>query len=230
MAIGFTQSVGFSNGNTNGITSSLTGVASGSLLVQTAAVFVSGGPANVTPTDDKSNDWNTTTAPTERDQTNSFINYAMDSAAGDTVLTIDYGSAFAVEGEFCEFSGLETTSALDVEDENDSASDSTPDVASAASTAQADELVVVVMAIGTIVADAGIDTPATTGYTNLHVQQNNSTNAASASDYKIVAATGTQSAAWGTLGGAHSWTAKLVTFKQAGGGGGAGTTSNVRVG
>lgn len=113
MAIGFPQSIGFSNGATNGITSTLTGVAGGSLLVTTQGVFISGGAPNVTPTDDKSNAWNTTVAPTVRDNTVCYINYAMNVASGDTIVTLDYGTNFAIDGEFSEVSGIVPTNALD---------------------------------------------------------------------------------------------------------------------
>jgi hypothetical protein len=55
--------------------------------------------------------------------------------------------------------------------------------------------------------------PATTGYTNTQFQDDNSGHVGSSSDYKIVAATGTQDAAWGTLAAASSWTSKMITLK-----------------
>lgn len=217
MAILFVQSIGYSSGSTNSITATLNGIAAGNFLASMNGAFVSGGgPANTAPSDDKLNTWNTTTAPTIHDNTNALINYAMSVAAGNTVLTVDYGTGFAIDGEFAEFSGLATSSAIDKQTEDGSASDSTPTVGPTAATTVADELVLVCLATGNAGSPAGIDVPATTSYNNLWFQDNNVNNVGSSGDYKIVSATGTQDAAWGTLAAASSWCSKIATFKIAG--------------
>ena len=206
------QSVGISSSNASFVLATLNGVAGGNFLTLLNSVYITGAPPNNTPSDSVGNTWNTTTAPTPHDDTNAFINYAMNVGAQDTIVTIDYGTTFAIDAVFAEYSGIATASALDVQTANDSAGSTTPTSGTTASTAQADELVLTCLAIGTLVNPVGIDA-ATTGYTNLFVQQDNNAHVGASGDYKIVSAAGAQSAAWGTLNGSYSWSAKIATFK-----------------
>lgn len=220
MAIAFVQSVGFQGDGVNSVTATLNGVAAGNFLSIQASAYLSGpGPSNIAPTDDKGNTWNTTTAPTINVEAAAHIFYAMNVAAGNTVATIDYGTGFYVTGEFSEFSGLQTTGALDQQTQA-SGSTTTPATGSTGTLSQADELVLAVMSCNGGTTNDGIDVPAATGYTNVFVEQDSANHIAGAGDYKIVNSTATQSAAWGTLGGAYGWTAKIATFKGSGGGGG----------
>lgn len=68
------------------------------------------------------------------------------------------------------------------------------------------------LAAGT--ADAGIDTPATTGYTNASVRQISTSEVAYSVDYKTGSAAGVQSAAWGTLTASAEWAAGLWAFEE----------------
>jgi hypothetical protein len=63
-------------------------------------------------------------------------------------------------------------------------------------------------------ADAGIDTPATTGYTNGSVRQISTSELAYSVDYKTGSAAGVQSAAWGTLTASAEWAAGLWAFEE----------------
>lgn len=217
MTVAFVQRVTGSGANVNTQTFTLNGVAAGSLLVNCSSL--DGDQANITPTDDRGNTWSTTTEVTPQ-SCESYINYAQNAAAGNTVVTTDYGTGFYIEGSVSEFSGVATSNALDVQASNGSAGSATPTSGTTGATSVADSVVIACLACAGNTNDQGIDTPATTGYSNMHVHQSYFDTIGHSSDYKILAATGTQSAAWGTLNGSYPWTAKIVVFKGAGAGGG----------
>jgi hypothetical protein len=203
-----------------------TDVGAGNFLAACYSPF-SGPPPNNAPTGGGT--WNTTTAPNPQNGANAYINYAMDATGGATTVTVDYGTGFYISGSIAEFSGVLTSGALDVQAEADSAADSTPTVGPTGTTVQADELVLVCLSISEADVSVGIDVPATTGYTNLHVEQDALNIMGHSSDYKIVSSTGTQDAAWGTLDGAYAWSAKIATFKADLGNGPAARLSNQRI-
>jgi hypothetical protein len=190
-----------------------TNVTAGNFLSACYSVFDAGNPTNTAPTGGGT--WATTTAPTAQGEANAFINYAMNATGGATTVTVDYGTDFYLAGSVTEFSGLETASALDQQTSNSDGGSSTPTSGNTGATAQADELVLACVSVSATDSSVGLDTPATTGYTNLHVEQDSLNFMGHASDYKIVAATGAQSAAWGTLDAAYAWSAKIATFKAA---------------
>lgn len=126
-------------------------------------------------------------------------------------------------GHYCqalavEFSGVASgAAALDrtASRAGDSSTDPTPDAGPTAATTQAVELVVAALGISGGQSNCGIDA-ATPGYTNLGVDQDSSAVCAFSFDFKVVASTGAQSAAWGTLApdaGAHS--TAIATYKAA---------------
>ena len=213
MAIAVVQSVTFQGDAVSTKDVVLPNVVAGNFLAIAVSVFLNPGPIpNTAPTDDKSNTWNTTTPPTAQNSNyNAFIFYAMNVAAGTTTITMDFGTGFYVSGAASEFSGLATTSTLDVQADNSAAS-TTPTSGTTGATAQADELILVSCAVSENNTNVSLDVPATTGYTSLFVEQNSSAHIGHASDYKIVGATGTQSAAWGTLAGSFTWAGKIATF------------------
>lgn len=211
----FIQSIGFSGTALTSVQATLNGVAAGNFLAKLTAVWDNtfGNPPNNTPSDG-TNTWNTTTAPTPQGGGNAFINYAMNVAAGNTTVTTDYGDNSYVVGELCEFSEVFTSAALDQETSNGSAGSTTPTSGTTGTLDQADELVLAVAQGNDAQNPYGWDAPATTGYTNLFVAQNGNDGSGSG-DYKIVSATTAVSAAWGTLAGSYSWSAKIATFKAA---------------
>jgi hypothetical protein len=75
-----------------------------------------------------------------------------------------------------------------------------------------------VLAVDAVNPALGIDLPS--GFTNLYIHQTANDTIGHSSDYKIIAATGAQSADWGTMTGSGFQSAKIATFKAAAGGGG----------
>lgn len=210
--VAFVQSIAATG---NGVASqniTLTGVTAGNFLALQPSVYVSGGPPNVTPTDDKSNTWNTTTAPSGPVNSRAFVNYAMNVAAGTTVISVDYGATQWINESASEYSGLATASALDVEASN-TATNSTPTSGTTGTTSLADELVLATFGADGGSSSLGIDLPP--GYTNLHIDQSGTNIVGHSSDYRIVSATGTQIADWGSLTASPNWSGKIATFKGA---------------
>lgn len=142
------------------------------------------------------------------------IIYYNENCSAGTQVTIDYGTTFFIVGCLAEFSGLVSSGSLDQQGGTGNQESSTPST-SMDSTVQADTLVVAALNVDSSDADVEIDIPATTGYTNLHVDQNPLANAGASFDYKIVSSVGTQSAAWGTLDASRRWSAKIAAFKAA---------------
>lgn len=95
------------------------------------------------------------------------------------------------------------------------ANSNAPSTGNSAATTVANCFVVAALSVSGGGTDAGIDTPATTGYTNWWVSQDFNAEQAGAGDYKVVTATGAQSAAWGTLSGSYPWAAALAAFEEA---------------
>lgn len=213
----FVQSVGFQGDAVNSIQATLNGVAGGNFLATLNGVNVGGTPTNSAPTDTQSNGWSTTTEPTSQGGGNAFLCYAEDVAAGNTTVTLDYGTGFYITGEFAEFSGVVVVSPLDQQTSGSSAWSNSPATGTTGTLAQADELVLAVVGGQASNANEGFDVPATTGYTNLYVEQDGSLHESGSGDYKFVAATTGVSAAWGTTTASIPWSAKLATFKLAAG-------------
>lgn len=216
MAIGFVQKQTGRGGGVNSFALTFgTNPTAGRFLNANYSVWLSGGGIpNATPTGGGT--WSTTTAPTERGSANAFLNYCESASGGATTVTVDYGTGFYIVGSITEFSGLVTSSSIDQQTSNSNALSTTPSSGTTGTLSQADELVIAVLSLPGIDTDASIDVPATTGYTNIHVEQDAQNFMGHSSDYKIVAATTAVSAAWGTTDNAP-WSAKIATFKAAGG-------------
>jgi hypothetical protein len=213
MTVAFVQRVTGSGAVVNAQSYTLNGVAAGALLVNCNSL--DGDQENATPSDDRGNTWNTTTEVTPQ-SCEAYINYAQNASAGNTVVTVDYGTGFYIEGSLAEFSGVATSGALDQQASNSNAGSATPTSGTTGATTEADSLVVACLACAGNTNDQGIDTPAATGFSNLHVHQSYFDTIGHSSDYKVVAATGAQSASWGTMNGSYPWAAKIATFKGAG--------------
>ena len=196
-------------------------VTAGNFLVACYSPWLSGGTSNVTPTGGGT--WNTTTAPSSNDW-NAYICYAMNVTGGPTTVTVDYGTAFYIAGSVAEFSGVETSGALDQQQVNShsAGSDTTPDVGPTGTLAQADELVVACLAVAGSDTSAGIDActinGSGTGVTNIHVEQDAMNYTGHSSDYFITSGTGAITAAWGTVDASDAfWAAKVATFRASSG-------------
>lgn len=155
--------------------------------------------------------WNTTTAPTQNGGGNAFINYNESCSAGTTI-TLDYGTGFYLEASACEWTGVQNSSSVREQTQNNGTS-TTPTSGTTGGSTVAGDLVVACCQVSENEANVGLDVPATTGYTNIHVEQASNVTMGHASDFKTASA-GAQSAAWGTLGGSWRWSAKIVVFKS----------------
>lgn len=153
-----------------------------------------------------------------------FSTHNLPSMSGTLTLTMDpnAGSAEYMDAVAIEYSGLATSSTLDKTATN-SGTSTNPTSGTTATTSQADELVIAALAVDSGSGNVGINTPS--GYTNRMREQNSSTYIGGSCDEKIVAATGTQSADWGTLLiTPTAWSACIAAYKAAGGGGGGGSS------
>lgn len=152
--------------------------------------------------------------------TRGCIAYATNVASSGTfTITINgLGSGSYLTWGAQEWTGITTSSAADQSAQ--AASDSSSPVAvTTGTTTQADELVVAVIAAAGRTTNAGIDDPPS-GYTSLFAQQDYANHNAGEACYKIISATGAQTASWAVsaLDGSFECDANIITFKAAGGG------------
>lgn len=150
----------------------------------------------------------------------SCIFYKENAAAGTHTATIVPGGSVAVMSAIASewVSGLASGS-LDKSTNAANAAGTTGGSGTTAATANAGELVVVAYGFldntGTPHANCGVSSPATTGYTALGVNQDNTTTGtAFQASYKYVTSTGTQVAAW-TYTDASAGVGTIATFKLA---------------
>jgi hypothetical protein len=186
-------------------------VTAGNLLV---LVLTSGAADTISSiADDKGNTWNlavSVAASTRK----TYIYYAMNAAAGATTVTVTYTAGQFPDTHYFirEYSGIATTSALDKTASNSNGTGYTDShsTGTTAATTQANELVVA--AVGS---DANGDPTYTapTGYADFE-SQGGQTYTWGACDDKIVSATGTQTATFGSTAYVNSQGA-IATFKEA---------------
>lgn len=160
------------------------------------------------------------------------VYYVPNCAAGTHTFTanpFNNANQLYCELTLAEWSGL-TAAPLDKTSSSGSSSAASTTGGNTGTTAtltQANELVYAALSLyaGTGLANAGISTPATTGYTSLVAIQSTNTTVGTEVSYKEVAATTGQSAAWTWTSDSSmfTWQAAIATFLETGGGGG-GTT------
>lgn len=114
-----------------------------------------------------------------------------------------------------EVSGLVNTTANQTTGAN--ADSANPATGSTSATTVATTCIFAAMGTGQASADAGIDVPATTGYTNRMIKQDVNAEMGGSVDTKSVSSTGVQSAAWGTMDGAQAWSAVIAAFEEGAG-------------
>lgn len=152
-----------------------------------------------------------------------FYTENIGNPSGTFTITVDpdASSGNYIEWVAVEVSGLETSSSLDVHTSNTGSVGTTASVGPTGSTAQAEEIVFAATSIsrGDTNVNVGV---ATTGYTELAVNQDANSTIGFEAAYKTVSSIGTQSASWShDSDGTSGWGAAIATFKVAGGGGGA---------
>ena len=201
----------------------LTGVTQGNLLTLVVPRYRSNISDTLgTPTDSSTETWSAASNPASAEflPGNSMgisLWYLPNCAAGTHTVTLPSGFVTNVEMTLVEWSGIDAAP-LDVVATPVSNLDTASISITSAATNFANELVIAAVVINNDTNPAGLTDPPT-GYTSLHVQQNSANDVAHEIAYKIVSATGAQSASW-------SWTsagtdmvgqAILATFKATAG-------------
>lgn len=147
--------------------------------------------------------------------------YAPNVSGGVTSLTVtitNVGDDFNTEGDVQEWSGMATATPKDI-DVGNTGTSAAPLVVSG-TLAQANEVLVGIALHTGADATWAVDTGG--GYTQISENEDNDTGQTYSSQYKVVAVTTSDQADW-TLGASRTWTARLVSFKEAAAGG---TTMN----
>lgn len=210
--------VGFAGASTLNL--SLTGVAAGNSIIVTCAAFNDSGAPTISATDGTAYSVRQGTQGAGNPSATAAILWLHNVSSGNKTITVTttsgstgrYGWARAME-----VSGLVNAApnvTMPAASGANGATSSTPSTGSSGATTAANCFVVAVLTVSGGGTNAGIDTPATTGYTNHWVDQDFNTEEAGAADYKSVTSTGAQSAAWGTLTGSYLWAAALAAFEE----------------
>jgi len=148
--------------------------------------------------------------------------YAVNAASGTHTLTFEANTSN--NKTLSEFSGMATASVLDVStsSKTDNSDITSQVTGTTGTTAQADELIIIGLALATTVGSSDVTfTNPVSGFTSLNVVPNDLTDIGTFHAYKIVAATGTQAATFNWVAheanmGAH---AAIAAFKAAAAGG-----------
>ena len=217
----------------NGATITLNGVTAGNLLtLQTSYFRGSGtGAAETTPTDTNGT-WAVAVAPACAEFSGGSVDvgasifYCKNAASGTHTVTPQANSGHWQT--LVEWSGMDTTAPLDVSthSETSASAHTSRSTGTTAATAQNDELVLIGCAVGASgganpLGNAGttFGSPPVSGFTDLKTVNNDLTDIATQHEYKIVAATGTQSATftWTASEAAMASQGVIATFKAAAG-------------
>lgn len=222
MAIAFVQkTTKFTSGGATSITSASITTTAGNKAIVTVSTWISGTNNQPTFTDNKSNTWPGTADATLIDGSlgngRISINSAQIATGGAShTFTVTGSAGTAFEGNVSEFSGLLTAVAKDQSATASIAASATTKTVTSGTTTQASELVVAAINVNSSDATCNITDPPT-GYTSIGVNQDSNATIGYESAYKIIAATGAQSAVWTfdstTSGGATG----IVTYKATGG-------------
>lgn len=200
----------------------LTGVTAGNLVTATVAC-VSQPNTSPTPALPTPSGWSVAIAPTGSTGIDAYrgqcaIYYKENASSGSH--TIDFSGAAALptdsyaEITIEEWSGAVTSGALDVVASSALATPNTSGTSgTTSSTTQADGLAIAVGCPGGGSVSA-LSTPPSSGFTVIDTEPTNSVHTAYDAGYKILAASGTQSASW-TWTGDNAWVGVIATFKAA---------------
>lgn len=195
-------------------------VTAGNALIVLVSYFSSGTDGAITVSDNRGNTWTTrVAAQTGNGQSRIAICEALNVAGGATTITVTSsgtGDQY-ITADAVEVASLPAASAFDVSATNTGAS-TTPSTGTTAATAQADEIAFAVFGTES---SGGMATP--TDYTNLDLNNDNSVYQPISACYRILTATGAQSASF--TAGMVSWVGGIATYKAAAGGGGGTVTT-----
>jgi hypothetical protein len=205
----------------NSVTSAALTTTSGNHSIVTVSNWRTGA-ATVTVTDSKSNSYTNDQALTQGDSRatiSSALNITGGSSHTVTATSSSGASDTYFEGNFTEFSGTLSSAALDKTGSIGHGSGTTTStVSTGTNTTQADELVIVCIAVNSNDTTINITDPPS-GYTSIGVNQDGNATIGYEAAYKIITATGTQTATW-TFDSTTSDgdAAVIATYKSATGG------------
>ena len=199
---------------------SLTGVAAGNSIIVTVSAYNATAAANVTASDGTAYSVVEGTQAGGGAGATATILYRHNVSSGNYTITVTtsaaggnrYGWARAME-----VSGLVNAAPnarMPAANGANGGTSNSPSTGASSATSVANCFVVAALSVSGGGSDAGIDTPATTGYTNHWVDNDFNAEEAGSADYKSVTSTGAQSAAWGTLTGSYLWAASLAAFEE----------------
>lgn len=143
------------------------------------------------------------------------IHYRHNHPGGTVTVTVSNNPAVGTANSYGWIQVLEVAGLVNAapnQTANNSGQSTTPTSGTTAATTAANCLVLAALSCDDAPTAASIDVPATTGYTNMMIQQNASAELAGSFDAKYVSATGTQSAAWGTMAASYRWGACIAAF------------------
>lgn len=208
--------VGFNNTSTAAV--SLTGVTAGNSILIYCPLYSDATPAEPSATSyTLARRGSITNGSSSRSA--SFL-YRHNVSAGTHNITVNTSAASGFQFGYAipfEVSGLANAApnvTMPAANGANGQNDASPTTGTSGGTTVATCFIVAGMCLAAGTADAGIDTPATTGYTNHGVRQISTSEVAYSFDSKSVSSTGTQSAAWGTLSASAEWGAVLVAFEE----------------
>lgn len=220
MAIAFVQkSTELFADNASSISPSRSGTTAGNEVVLTVSVS-NFGTTSPAPAIGAPSGWSTARADSGPTGSGDYrptvgIFYKENIAGGTENPTVTTPSGSYSSASISEYSGLATSSSLDVTQANLASSGTSGNTGTTGTTAQADELVIALIhPEDTIGATSALSTPASSGYTNIDTEAANNVHIAYDANYKIVSSTGTQTASW-TWTTSSFYTAAIATFKAA---------------
>lgn len=212
-------------GGTSG-SGTLNGVVAGNTLVVLGSYTRTGASnAQLTPSDSVAGTLSVGIAPTllttVDGPTGAGIWHALSVASGTHVVT--FTDTTGIYGTFtvAEFSNITSLDKTTSNGNSSAASSTGGNTGTTVATTVSTELIVAALAVecGVGKTNAGISTPATSGYTSLAVQQNTGTNTGGEQSYKEVSSTGTQTASWTWTADTsmHAWQGVIATYVESSG-------------
>lgn len=218
MAIAKVQSI-----NSSGANPQLTSVVAGNLLVLCSSCFNSGSVTAETVPTDSAGTFSTQDRLVAANGASGIVCsvfYEESAAAGTHTATPQNFGAGSQNRTFAEFSGIASSSSLDVKTSaaTSNSTHTSQATGTTGATNQADELIVIALSLGASggVADVGFTDPVA-GFTTLQKVVNDSSDEATFHAFKVVAATGTQAATfnWTDAEAGQTSQALIGTYKAA---------------
>ena len=210
MAASFVKSNQTSFEGQGSVSVTLTGVTAGNSLIAGASVYFAPNALNISSSPSLS--WSKDTPNHAFEPAYGiFSTHNLSSGGNYTITATSVEGAYFVLG-VSEFSGITPADSVDVVKPNglSGGGSNSPNTGTSESTTVADAVVVAVMSHNGN-SNSSINAPS--GYTHISVEPNGAAYVNHSFDYRILSATGTQSASWGPLSNSAPWNTALVVYK-----------------